>query len=95
MSVFSYLLLSFIQLAFMVMDCLVVMILVKVLYDHWHFVWLKPFAELAGPPVRAITDSVGTWLQNKTGKSYPPKTLLTLLVLSVWIIECVTSGIIR
>jgi hypothetical protein len=74
---------SIIHLFFVVTDILMVMILVKVSYDRWHFIWLRSFANLVEPALKSITDSLGNCLSRKTGKVYPEKTRLLLLVLSL------------
>ncbi|NQV35387.1 MAG: hypothetical protein HQ515_22020 [Phycisphaeraceae bacterium] len=95
MGLIPYLLRSVVQLTFMAMDFLVVMILVKVIYDRWQFVWLKPFANMAEPAVKSITSSLGTRLSKLTGKSYSEKTRLILLILCLWVIQCVVVGLLR
>jgi hypothetical protein len=71
------------------------MILVKVIYDRWHFVWLQPFAAMVAPPVNSITRPLGTWLSKMTGKSYPEKTRLLLLILSLWLTQIVIVALLK
>ena len=95
MVLIPYLIRSVAQLTFMAMDFLVIMILVKLIYDRWQFAWLEPFAKLAGPAVKSITDPLGKWLVKKTGKSYREKTRLLLLTLCLWLMQCVVAGFLR
>ncbi|NQV34141.1 MAG: hypothetical protein HQ515_15720 [Phycisphaeraceae bacterium] len=95
MVLIPYLIRSVAQLTFMAMDFLVIMILVKTIYDRWQFAWLEPFAKLATPAVLSITTPIRTWLTKKTGKYYKEKTLLALLLLSLWLIQCVVIGLLR
>ena len=84
-----------IHLLFTAADALVIMILVKVIYDRWHFVWLEPFANLVAPPVNSITRPLGAWLSKMTGRAYPEKTRLLLLVLILWLTQIVIVGLLR
>ena len=94
MGLIPYLLRSIVQLAFMCRDIAMIMILVKVTYDRWHFVWLKPFASMVEPAVKSITDSLGAWLTKKTGKSYPEKTCLVMLVLGLTFVRLVICALV-
>jgi hypothetical protein len=95
MGLIPYLLRSIVQLTFMAMDFVVVMILVKVIYDRWQLAWLGPFAKLAKPAVKSITDPLGVWLAKKTGKHHTEKTLLALLILCLWVIQCVVVSLLK
>ena len=83
------------HLLFSCMDILMVMILVKVIYDRWQFIWLKPFFTMVQPAVKVIIDSLGTKLVKITGKPYSEKTLLLLLILCLWVIQCVVASLLR
>jgi len=93
MFVIPYLVKSVAQLIFMAMDFLVIMILVKTIYDRWHFAWLEPFANLAKPAVKSITTPLGTWLEKKTGKSYSERARLILLICCLWLLQLVICGL--
>jgi len=83
------------HLIFVGMDILAVMILVKVIYDRWHFAWLKPFADLVAPPVDSITRRLGTWLSKMTGKSYPEKMRLLTLILCLWLTQIAIIALLK
>ena len=95
MGLMHNLVMSVIHLLFTAMDVLVVMILVKVIYDRWHFAWLKPFAAIVTPPVNSITRPLGAWLSKMTGKSYPEKTLLLVLIFCLWIMQVVIVALLK
>jgi len=92
MGLIHNLLVSVTHLLFVGMDILVVMILVKVVYDRWQFLWLKPFFDLVCPSVKFITSTLGARLSRITGKSYPEKTQAILLVLFLWAIQFVFAS---
>jgi len=95
MGLIRNLVMSVTHLVFVGMDILAVMILVKIIYDRWHFAWLKPFANSFAPPVNSITKPLGTWLSKMTGKHYPEKTRLLLLVLCLWSIQVIAVGLLK
>ena len=94
MGLIPYLLRSIVQLAFMCMDILMIMILVKVTYDRWHFVWLKPFASMVEPAMQSIIYPLGEWLTKKTNKFYSEKTCLVVLILGLTFVRLVICGLV-
>lgn len=94
MGVIPYLIRSVVQLIFVVMDFVVIMTLVEITYNRWQFAWLKPFAEIVKPAVNTITGFIGTWLSQKTGKSYPEKTRILLLVLCLIVARSVICALL-
>ncbi len=83
-----------VQLTFMVMDFLVVTILIKVTYDRWQFVWLRPFATMVEPVVQSIICPLGTWLSKKTGKSYTEKMRIILVIFVLTFVRLVICALV-
>ena len=94
MGLIPYILRSFVHLAFVVADILMVAILIKVTYDRWKLPWLKPLATMVEPPVKSILDSLGTWLSRKTGKSYTEKMRIILLIFGLTFVRLVICALV-
>ena len=94
MGLIPYILRSVVHLAFVAMDVLVIMILVKVVYDRWHFTWLKPLFDIVEPPTKSITRFVDTRLFKKTRRHYPEKTLIILFLLGMTLVRLVICALV-
>ena len=94
MGLIHNILISIIHLIFVGMDILVMMILLKVIYDRWHFVWLQPFANIVEPAIRSITGSLYAGLSKTTGKSYTDKTLLILFILFLSFVRLIIGAFV-
>ncbi|MCK4913916.1 MAG: hypothetical protein KAS69_04895 [Planctomycetes bacterium] len=94
MGLIHNLLVGIIHLVFVAMDILVIMVLVKVVYDRWQIEFLKHIANAIEPVINTVTTSAGKLAMTITGKSYPQKTLLVLLLFSMWIIRLIISSLI-
>ena len=94
MGLIHNILIGIVHLIFVGMDILVMMILLKVIYDRWHFVWLKPFANIVEPAIKSITSPLYAWLSKTTGKSYTEKTLLILFILFLSLVRLIIGGFV-
>ena len=93
MGLFNNLLISVIHLAFVVMDILMLMILIKVIYRRWRFEWLRLLNSAVEPVTHCVTDYLGIWIREITGKTYSEKTLLILLVVCLIFVRLVICGL--
>ncbi len=93
MGLLHHLLLSFFHLMFVAMDVLVVMILVKVVYQRWKVPWLRPFANMVNPALTYIITPISRWITRITGKPPTEKATLLLLIFSLWISRLIICGL--
>ena len=94
MGLIPYILRSVANLLFVAMDVLLMMILVKVIYDRWHFTWLRPLFDLVAQPIKSVTDFIDSWLYKKTKKHYPEKTLIILLLVGLTLVRLVICALV-
>jgi len=94
MGLIQNLLLSVVHLAFVVMDVLVVMVLVKVVYDRWQPECLKLMSRAVKPVISFITGHLEVWTAKITGKTYPEKTQLVLLVIYLSVIRFIIATLL-
>lgn len=94
MGLIHNLLLSIIHLVFVGMDILLVMILIKIIYDRWQFAWLRPFANIVEPAIKSITGFLYSRFSKTTGKSCTDKTLLALLLLGLSFVRLVICSLV-
>jgi len=94
MGLLPYLLRSIIQLTFVAMDVLLLMVLIKVAYDRWHFTLLEPLSSIVEQPLKHVTDFIGRRLSRRTRKSYPEKTRIILLVLCMTVVRLVICALV-
>ena len=88
------LLVSIVHLIFVGMDILMVMILIKVIHDRWHPNWLRQCVQITEPLMTSITCFFHAWLSKTTGKSYPEKTCLILLVLGLSFLRLIICSLV-
>jgi len=94
MGLIQNLLLSVVHLVFVALDILVVMVLVKVVYDRWRPEWLRSVSNAVEPVMNFVTGSLGAWVERATGKIYSERMLLALFIIFLWLIRFVICGLV-
>ena len=87
MDLIPYLIRNIANMAFILMDSVVFILLIKTVYDRWHFNWLGPLANALEPAAKTIITSFSGQLSKLTSKTYTDKTLVILLVLCLWVLR--------
>ena len=93
MGLLNNLLISVIHLAFVITDILVLMIVLKGIYRLWQFSWLRPINNVIEPALSLVTYHLGTWIRKITGKTYPERTLLILLIIGMTFFRFIIVGL--
>ena len=75
------------NMAFMLMDSVVLILLIKTVHDRWHFSWLGPLANAIEPTAKTIITSFSGQLSKLTSKTYADRTLILLLVFCLWVLR--------
>ena len=94
MGLIPYILRSVVHLLFVAMDVLVLMVLVIVVYDRWHFTWLKPLFDLVEQPIKSVTNCIDSWLYKRTRKHYPERTLIILFLIGMTLVRLVICALV-
>ena len=87
MGLIHNLLVGIIHLVFVAMDILVIMVLVKVVYDRWQLGFLKHITNAIEPLMKFIVAHLDTWATRITGKTYSEKTLWLLIILCLLLVR--------
>lgn len=95
MNIIGNLITGIIHLAFAAMDLLMLMILIKVIYNRWHPAWLRPIAATVEPAITAAATSVNRLAVKLTGKAYSRKASLIMLIVGLWVIRFVIVSLAR
>ncbi len=94
MGLIHNLLMSVIHLIFVGTDILMTMILLKVTYDRWQPECLKLMSRAVKPVISFITGYLEVWTAKMTGKTYPEKTQLVLLVICLSVIRFIIATLL-
>ena len=93
MGLIHNLLMSVIHLLFVGMDILMTIILLRVIYDRWQPKCLKLVNHAVKPVIVSITGYLEVWTVKITGKRYPDKTLLMLLIVCLILVRFALCGL--
>lgn len=92
MGLINNLLISVVHLVFVAMDILLLMILIKVIYERWQISWLKQIMKVIEPPMTLILNYVRDVVMRITGKKYSEKILLLLTIACLSLARFIISG---
>ena len=95
MGLIDSLLTGLIHLVFVVFDIVFLLMLLKMINDRWHFSWLNQVVKAIEPTTILVLDSFQALIVKLTGKSYPEKTRLVLLIVCLWIIRSVIISLVK
>ncbi|MHB9068807.1 MAG: hypothetical protein ACYC54_00395 [Sedimentisphaerales bacterium] len=69
------------------------MTILKVVHNRWRIAWIEPILMAVRPMMGIIMNGFATLVLNVTGQSYPEKTLLALLIISLLVMRFLITGI--
>ncbi len=95
MGLIDSLLTCLIHLVFVVFDIVFLLMLLKVVNDRWQFSWLSQTMKTIEPTIILVLDSFQGLIVRITGKSYPEKTRIVLLIVCLWIIRYVIISLVK
>jgi chromate transport protein ChrA len=78
-----------VNLTFVAADMLFLMILLKIAHDRWQIPCIEPILTAVRPLMGAIMNWFASVVLKATGKSYPEKTLLVLLIISLLVVRMI------
>lgn len=78
-----------VHLAFVAMDVMFMVVLLKIVHDRWHIPWIEPILTTVRPAMSVIMNGFASMVLKATGKSYPEKTLLALLIICLLIMRMI------
>ena len=94
MGLLTNLFISIINLVFVAMDILLLMILAKIVYQRWRLSWLKQVVDTVEPLMSSVLCHFQRLTSGMTGKAYPEKTLLALLVICLSVIRFIIATLL-
>ncbi len=95
MGLISNFLIGIIHLVFVAMDILVIMIVIKVVYQRWQLEILRPVARTVEPIIKSTTNWLNKCAMKITGKAYPERILLVFFILCLWLIRVLIVSILK
>lgn len=87
------LLICVINLLFVGMDILMTMILIKVIYQRRQPEWLRQIYNTFDLLVVPVLDFVDRVVRRATGKSLSEKSLVLVIIVSIWVIQFAVDGL--
>lgn len=93
MGLLQNILISVIHLAFVAMDILIIMIVLRQIYERWQPACLKLIVTTFEPALESIIDHVRDWVADVTGKTFSDRTLLAMIVASSIILRLVICNL--
>ena len=94
MGLIGNILISVIHLALVAIDVLLLMILLKIIYERWQILCLKPIVNSTKPLLTNILIRTQKLALTATGRSYSEKTLLVFFALFIWFLRFVITGLL-
>ena len=93
MGLIENMLISVVHLAFVVTDVLLMVLVLKVIYDRWQIPWMEPILTAVKPAMNAVLNWFASLVLRATGKSYHDKTLLILLIICLLLMRFLVVSI--
>jgi len=87
MGLIENILIGVVHLVFVAADMLFLVILLKILHDRWQIPWIEPILTAVRPAMGIIMNGFAILVLKATGKSYPEKTLLILLIINLLVMR--------
>ena len=82
------------HLVFVATDFLFWAVVLKVIYDRWHFTWLKKITDTIDPLLTHLTATVRTLTLRLTANHYSEKVLLLILLISLLFIRLTIASLL-
>jgi hypothetical protein len=92
MGLIENILIGVIHLAFAAVDVLFLLALLKIVHDRWRVACIEPILTAVKPAMSVILDWFAAMVLKASGKSYPEKTLLILLILFLLVVRFLIIG---
>jgi chromate transport protein ChrA len=67
--------------------------ILKIVHDRWRISWIEPILTAVRPAMGIIMNGFATLVLKATGKSYPEKTLVVLLIISLLLMRFLVVSI--
>jgi len=95
MGLIENLLIVVVNLAFVAADMLLLMMLLKIVHDRRRVSCLEPILTAVRPLMSVVLNWFASVVMKVTGKAYPEKTLLALLVICMLVLRFLVISITR
>jgi chromate transport protein ChrA len=89
MGLIENMLISVVHLAFIVADVLLMVVVLKIVHDRWRIPWIEPILTTVRPAMSVVLNWFAALVLRATGKSYPEKTLLVLLIICLLVVRMI------
>lgn len=93
MGLIENILVGVVHLAFVATDVLFMVMLFKVVHDRWQIPSIEPILTAMNPVMNIVLNWFAALVLKATGKSYPEKTLLILLIISLLVMRFLVVSI--
>lgn len=93
MGLMQNLLIIIVHLTFVAADVILMMAILKIVHNRWRIAWIEPILMAVRPVMGIIMNGFAALVLKATGKSYPEKTLLILLIISLLVIRFLITGV--
>lgn len=92
MGLIGNILVGVVNLAFVAIDLLIIIVLLKQIHDRWQPNFLKQIIVAFDPVIGSIVSQTRLWAEKITGKTHSEKTLLMLIVFCMTFFRFVVCG---
>ena len=93
MGLIENMLISVVHLAFVAADVLLMVVVLKIIYDRWQIPWMEPILTAVKPVISVVLNWFASLVLRATGKSYHDKTLLILLIICLLLMRFLVVSI--
>ncbi len=93
MGLITNILIGITHLTFVAMDILMAMVLIKAIYCRWRMKWLEPIVNAIEPLIIQLTNMAQKISVRVTGRTYPERTLLILIVVFMCFFRILICGV--
>jgi chromate transport protein ChrA len=95
MGLMQNLLIIIVHLTLVAADVILIMTILKIVHNRWRVAWIEPILMAVRPMMGIIMNGFATLVLRATGKSYPEKTLLVLLIISLLVMRFLVVSITK
>jgi len=93
MGLLQNLLIIIVHLTLVAADVILIMTILKIVHNRWRVAWIEPIMMAVRPMMSIIMNGFAVLVLRTTGKSYPEKTLLILLIISLLLMRFLVVSI--
>jgi chromate transport protein ChrA len=84
-----------VHLAVVATDVLFMVILLKIVHDRWRIAWIEPILTAVQPAMSVVLNRFASLVLRTTGKSYPEKTLVVLLIICLLVVRMIIINVTK